>query len=536
MIIKHFCKINWTNKCNLRHILTKSKNKLMEFLIYNKNKAKRALLKCPVSKDIRILNCKFCKSCVAPAKYFGNISYLEECYEKIECPFDALVFEDKLLKCDFCRINNFVPICLGKGILLKYSSEEENYIGDNIGWVINPSKINEVIEDSNEYIIYKNTSIHFYPKLFKPFLYEIPIIKDVRKTYIECKENFSYEELLDELYELPKITKDRILEILDLTYNKGILSILDYDFFEEISMNSLKSELLGYHCEFGWIYIDLKIWTEEYFMELMNKYSTSINRKFSLDSPRLNAVLPNGDRLYCAAPPISKTHIFTIRKFKKRVITIDDFLRQKVFDNIFVEIIKKLVNIDSNIIICGNTGAGKTTLLNAILNLIKNPLERIVIVEETPEIQINSLHKVNLIANISMRELILDTLRLRPDKIIVGEVRSQEEIRALFDAMLAGQGKGVYTTMHALSSKECIQRILNAGVYKEDLNAIDLIIVLRRYSIGNKDIRKVIEVSEYNNGIKILGEYDFEKNKWVWNLKNSKLIKKLEIYKHLTNV
>ena len=179
---------------------------------------------------------------------------------------------------------------------------------------------------------------------------------------------------------------------------------------------------------------------------------------------------------------------------------------------------------DANILIAGNTGSGKTTLLNALFGFVpKN--ERIIVVEETPEINLPHKHsvKLNTVENleIGMHELITNTLRMRPDRIIVGEIRTREEVKAFVDTMLAGQGKASYASFHALNAKESITRLKNCGISEMDILAIDLIIVQKRWSkIGKENVleRKIVEIAEPllgEKGIELnyLFEFDFEKNK-----------------------
>ena len=178
---------------------------------------------------------------------------------------------------------------------------------------------------------------------------------------------------------------------------------------------------------------------------------------------------------------------------------------------------------DVSLIIGGNTGSGKTTLLNALFSFVPET-ERTVITEETPEIRILQKHKIRMIANeelgIGMKDVAKDTLRMRPDRVIIGEVRTKEEFEALFDSLLAGQAKGTYATMHAQSANEAVNRMKSFGMGREDLEAIDLIAIVRRipiYDSENKrhyEIRRMTEISEMQNGEATnLFRYDSEKKK-----------------------
>jgi len=162
-----------------------------------------------------------------------------------------------------------------------------------------------------------------------------------------------------------------------------------------------------------------------------------------------------------------------------------------------------------NIVIAGGTGSGKTTTLNVLSQFI--PLnERIIVVEETPEIRIKHEHCVHLLVNqdlgVGMKELVTDTLRMRPDRVVVGEVRTEKEVKAFVNTMLAGQGKGSITTFHANSAQECLQRMESLGIPSQNLSSIDLIIVQKRWNTYNnktknsKEVRRITEVAEVVDG------------------------------------
>jgi len=178
-----------------------------------------------------------------------------------------------------------------------------------------------------------------------------------------------------------------------------------------------------------------------------------------------------------------------------------------------------------SILVCGNTGSGKTTTLNSLFCFLP-PNERIVVVEETPEIVLPQEHKVKLNTSenigVGMEKLIENTFRMRPDRVIVGEVRSSEECKGFVNTMLAGQAKGSYATFHAESASEALQRMQSLGVKKESLGSIDLIVVQKRIQRINlkgqrKEERKVTEICEIgkDGNLRVL----FELNHKEGNLK-----------------
>jgi flagellar protein FlaI len=168
---------------------------------------------------------------------------------------------------------------------------------------------------------------------------------------------------------------------------------------------------------------------------------------------------------------------------------------------------------DCSLLIAGNTASGKTTTLNALFSFIPSN-ERVIITEETPEINLPHKHQMRLVANrdmgITLKDLVYDTLRMRPDRMVVGEVRNKEETEALFDVLLAGQARGSYATFHAQSAHEALSRLQSFGVRKEDLGSIDCIMVQRRMLMydaekrKNSEVRRVVEIAEVTGGRKQL--------------------------------
>ena len=170
----------------------------------------------------------------------------------------------------------------------------------------------------------------------------------------------------------------------------------------------------------------------------------------------------------------------TIRKFKQSPFSPKDLVETGTISDEALAFLWMAMQCDFNVLVAGSTGSGKTTTLNCLSAFI--PMrERIIIVEETPEINIPHRHSVRLTVNsdigVGMDELVSDTLRMRPDRVIGGEVRTAPEAKALMNTMLAGQGKGSIATFHALNSQEAVNRLRNLGINELDLGAINLVVV-----------------------------------------------------------
>jgi type IV secretory pathway ATPase VirB11/archaellum biosynthesis ATPase len=151
---------------------------------------------------------------------------------------------------------------------------------------------------------------------------------------------------------------------------------------------------------------------------------------------------------------------------------------------------------DLSVIFAGNTASGKTSSLNAMLSFVPAS-ERILLIEETPEISIPHPHQIRLLpfeeSKIGMVELVRDSLRMRPDRVVIGEVRSAEEAQAFAESALSGQAKGCYATFHAQSARDALLRMRMMGCTEADLEGIDLIAVQRRVSKYDSRKRKIGE-------------------------------------------
>ena len=236
-----------------------------------------------------------------------------------------------------------------------------------------------------------------------------------------------------------------------------------------------------------------------------------IGRTIDTSNPMVDARLEDGSRLNAVIPPLSlKGPVLTIRKFKKELANIDDFLRSGALTPYMARFLEACVKAKLNIIICGGTGSGKTTLLNVLSSFIDSD-ERIITIEDAAELKLNQQHVISLetrLTNyegqgeVTIRDLVINSLRMRPDRIIVGEVRGKEAFDVL-QAMNTGHS-GSLTTMHANSSSDALNRletmILMAGMdipikaIREYIEkAIDIVINIERLSDGR---RKIVNISE----------------------------------------
>ncbi len=455
------------------------------------------------------------------------------------------IINGKARKCDLCAGNNFFISCIRdckkEAISLIKSRREVKELEEILGWrvfKIAEDAISKLIKSADGYEIVEKGSgervycLNQFPELTKQ---EASLIKEVTNLFRENSNpranKLNVEKTLlqyceKNLIELDKEQKGYLLNVLNLLiFGFGPISkLLENDEIEEIAIIGLgkNKPVYIYERTLGWLKTNAYFCNELTVRNLVNKMSRKVGRRLTLQTPKLNAVLPDGSRLNASIPPISFSGPnATIRKFKQKPFTPIDLVENRTISSDALAFLWMALQTDSSLLICGNTGSGKTSSLNALFYLIPKD-ERIVVTEETPEINMPHEHivKLNTVEDlrIGMQSLIIDSLRMRPDRIIVGEIRSKEEVGAFIDTLLAGQGRGSYATFHAQSAKETVVRLKSLGVLEIDLASIDLILVQKRWNridlrkgIG-KELRRVVEIAEVvekNGKVELSPLYEF---------------------------
>lgn len=280
--------------------------------------------------------------------------------------------------------------------------------------------------------------------------------------------------------------------------------LMEMEGIEEIAVIGLDKPIYIYRD--GWKSTNLMIASRDYFIDLVNRLSMKSNRRITLKNPRLNASLENY-RIHASIEPISNCEM-TVRILRKNAFSYRDFMDRQVYPVELLGYLAMVMLTDSSVIVAGNTGSGKTSFLNALMAFIPYG-DRIVIVEETPEIRIPHPQQVRIVENldlgISLRDLVYDTLRMRSDRTVVGEIRKPEEVVAFMDVVLSGQARGTYATFHAHSSKELVSRMMSYGVSKDDISSIDFVIIQKRILQEHDgklvEVRRGVEVTYLPNNI-----------------------------------
>lgn len=247
-------------------------------------------------------------------------------------------------------------------------------------------------------------------------------------------------------------------------------------------------------------------------MHIIEKIVSAVGRRVDEMSPMVDARLPDGSRVNAIIPPLAiDGPILSIRRFGNTPLTAEDLLRSKMLAPSMLEVLRMAVEARLNIVVSGGTGAGKTTLLNVLSGFISER-ERIVTVEDSAELLLRQEHVVRLETRppnlegqgaIRQRELIINALRMRPDRIVVGEVRGEETLDML-QAMNTGHD-GSITTIHANSPRDAVARLetmammANVGLPEKAIrnqiaSAIHLIVQVARMADGSRRITHIAEV------------------------------------------
>lgn len=256
---------------------------------------------------------------------------------------------------------------------------------------------------------------------------------------------------------------------------------------------------------------DVKFVDNSHVLRVIERIVAPLGRRIDEASPMVDARLPDGSRVNAIIPPLALVGpCITIRKFKKDPLKVDDLIRFGSMTPEFAQFLKASVHAALNIIISGGTGSGKTTLLNVLSSFIPAD-ERILTIEDAAELQLQQPHVVRLESRpaniegkgrIGIRELVVNSLRMRPDRVVVGECRSGETLDML-QAMNTGHD-GSLTTVHSNGARDTLNRIetmvLMAGmdlplraIRQQIASAIDLIVHQERLRDGS---RKVVQCSE----------------------------------------
>jgi pilus assembly protein CpaF len=330
---------------------------------------------------------------------------------------------------------------------------------------------------------------------------------EVRRTIEELFENILAEErIVLSRPERRRLFEQIVAEILGLGPLEPLLAD---ETITEIMVNGAKNIYIE---RAGKVYRQTATFeSDDHLMRIIDRIVAPLGRRIDESSPYVDARLPDGSRVNAVIPPISLVGpVLTIRKFAKSPITVEQLIEYGTITPEVVEFLKACVIARINMIISGGTGSGKTTLLNVLSQYIPSD-ERIITIENAAELQLRQEHVVTLESRppniegrgeVTIQNLVVNSLRMRPDRIIVGEIRAEESLDML-QAMNTGH-EGSMTTAHSNSPRDTLSRIetmtLMAGmdlpvraIREQISSALELVCHLERLRDGT---RKVTHVSE----------------------------------------
>jgi flagellar protein FlaI len=385
---------------------------------------------------------------------------------------------------------------------------------------------------------------------------ELEEITDPKKSKILKKRFFA--ELNEHLKKyLPKAS-EKLLNMLSGTllhemYGLGDIELLmGDDMLEEVSINSAKTPITIYHRIHGWLKTNLMPGTEEEINNFSSQIGRKVGREITMLNPILDAHMLSGDRVNATLFPISSEgNTITIRRFARRPWTLIDFIgKAHTMNSEMAAILWLAMQYEMNVLIAGGTASGKTSTLNTLLALVPT-YHRIISIEDVREIVLPKYLEWNWVplitrnpnpeglGEVTMLDLMITSLRMRPDRIIVGEIRRKKEAEVLMEAIETGHS--IYSTIHANSGYQVLRRLAEApiAIPLMQIELIDLIVVQYRDRKTNK--RRTYEIAEIEQtstgqGLQINNLYKWNPRTDSWEKLNkpTKLITLLNMHTGMT--
>lgn len=389
--------------------------------------------------------------------------------------------------------------------IVKKREQDENMLQDNI---LKKGNDNEISDDEKK--TDKNEILRY---LQKKILQEYPSILGSARNDIN-KRNYLFriidQILAREVLIVRNMPRNELAEyILNEIIGYGpIDAFIRSDRISEIMVNGSRQVFVEEEGQL--IRTSVEFENDEHLLSIIERIVTPIGRRIDQSSPYVDARLPDGSRVHAIIPPLSLSGpILTIRKFPKVSHHLETLIKLGSLTPEMAIFIEHCVKSKMNVLISGGTGSGKTTLLNALSGCIPNATERVITIEDSAELKLNQDHIISLETRppniegkgeVTIRQLLRNALRMRPDRIIIGECRGAEAFDML-QAMNTGHS-GSLTTIHANNAKDALSRLENmvmmAGeslpynvIREQVLSAIDVVIHVMRMHDGSRKVTSI---------------------------------------------
>lgn len=338
---------------------------------------------------------------------------------------------------------------------------------------------------------------------------DVTEINEVRKTI----QNLFDQILVEENFVLSRTEKTRLFDqiVAEILGLGPLQPLLEDDTITEVMVNGAKNIYVERRGKLQ--KVPLTFESNEHVMRIIERIVAPLGRRIDESSPYVDARLPDGSRVNAIIPPVSLVGpVLTIRKFSKNPFTVDQLIQFGSLTTEALQFLDAAVKSRINIVISGGTGSGKTTLLNVLSSFISAD-ERILTIENAAELQLRQDHVITLESRpaniegkgeITIRDLVVNALRMRPDRIIVGEIRDEAAIDML-QAMNTGHD-GSMTTLHSNSPRDTLSRletmVMMAGmdipmraIREQVSSAIDLVVHQERMRDGTRKVTNITEVT-----------------------------------------
>lgn len=339
-------------------------------------------------------------------------------------------------------------------------------------------------------------------------------------------------DAITEGYDLSNLERNHLFNLIENEINGygPITELLDDDSVTEIMVNSPNEIYIEVD---GQVMRDetISFINDEHIIRTIQRIVQPLGRTIDSSNPMVDSHLPDGSRVNAIIPPLSvKGPVLTIRKFKKDMNSIDSLIGNGTLTPAMARFLEACVQAKLNMVVCGGTGSGKTTLLNILSNFI-NTNERIITIEDAIELKLKQSHVISLETRnvnyenggeVTIRDLVRNSLRMRPDRIIVGEVRGKEAFDML-QAMNTGHD-GSLTTLHANSASDALNRLETMILMSEmDIplkavrgyiqKALNIVVNIERLADGKRKVTSICEIVGFDGENILLNEiFAFKQN------------------------